>query len=459
MSDLLQVWYARSASQLVRYSETLSETPTPPTTAWTPAKLVRNKPRIRAADDPGYVDWESYYQAGDTSGGVVDIQAVLDRVPPGPSGHTYRCMSFPEGEFVYADFTNGFYDGVRVGNGGAVNVYALTGAGWDNTIIRPKANSATRDKGTTHATWGLAGQQITISRRPGAFVSNLALRGNPQSFGGKQLGYGGLVFETCPGGWSSVYLRGASPGWGNSPPAETFGINVYKTDDFTDVESEIDGRDDAGNRVCASPIGWNGSGGGSATSGLAVLRDKGANSTFVKNAKVLRSYYHHGIAGMPTIWLTENLYTEDCWSYSCGSGTGGQQGHGWNHEMWRGTITHVRPLLLTHGPQSAGVAPPAPLPNDPVTNNSGFHLNIQTTAPETQLGLVQILEPVWDKAWSGSGMFIISARDDYSGYPDTTHLGPGIVVVKNGVQLIGDTSHPGSGWSNKNPATTFAWID
>lgn len=442
MTALVQEWYFRTPTDLVRYSEPL----TPPPAQWTPAALVRNQPRIRAADSVDHVDWETFYVSGDTTtiGGTacVDMQAVCNRVPPGPTGHTLRTMSMPAGAFTINDFTNGYYDGLRLANGGATNVKSLHGAGWDNTEIRPRANSASRDKyraadGThTYAPRGIAGQLITISRAPGASITNLAIKGNPQQVTldgvALNLGYGGIVFSSCPGSVCSIYGRGMSPGWANSPPGETFGVSFYNSDDGTMTDSEIDGRDDAGTRVCASPVGWNGSGGGA---GLAVLAGGGSGATFVNRAKVIRTYAHHGLASMLTFWLTDTIYTEDYWGFSTGSGGSGLAGSGINHEMYRGTVTHVRPRLFVWNQNSAGIAPPFPLPNDPRTSNNQFHLSVNTTVPASQLGLFQVIEPVWDKAWPGSGPLIVNAPDLYAGYHNTVNDGPGFAVTKSGALL------------------------
>lgn len=446
---------------------------TPPPTAWDPSQTVRNKPRIRAADDPGYVDWETYYTSADRStvGGVsvVDIQAVCNRVPPGPTGHTMRAMSMPADSFVFNDFVNGYYDGLRLANGGAVNVYALSGSGFDNTIIRPRKNSATRDKyrtstgGHPYAPRGIAGNSIAISKAPGAFVENLSLKGDTQQVTldgvALDLGYNGLVFTDCPGSRCSAGLRGASPGWANNPPGETFGVAFSgSSHDSILIDFEIDGRDDAGNRVCASPFGWNGSGGGgTATDGTAVLANQGVGATFIRNAQVIRGLVDLGVAGMSTWWITDGIYTEDLWAFSTGSGGSGQTGHGLNHEMWRGNVKHVRPRLFIWNAESAGILPPPPLPNVPHTSNGGMHLSVTTTVPVDQLGTFQVIEPVWDKAWTGSGILLYRAPDLYSGYHNTANDGPAPVITKNGV-VLQEKNHPLSGWNTADPALYYAHI-
>ena len=84
-------------------------------------------------------------------------------------------------------------------------------------------------------------------------------------------------------------MAGASRGYSQRPPGETFGINVMRSPRVTISDCEVDGRDSAGHRVAASPIGWN-------------------NTT---DAKVYRTYCHHGVAGMLTFYNVTNIYTED----------------------------------------------------------------------------------------------------------------------------------------------------
>ncbi len=80
----------------------------------------------------GYVRWEDLYRSGDT------FQAVVNKVT------NNRILTLPEGTFTFRDFRNGYYDGIRVGDGTAAGCKGIVGSG-RNTIIRGVANTATRD--------------------------------------------------------------------------------------------------------------------------------------------------------------------------------------------------------------------------------------------------------------------------------------------------------------------------
>lgn len=469
---LVEAYFARTNTQLVRIG---LDSTVPPPTPWNPTKLVRNADRIRAADSVDHVDWETYYTIGDRTTirgtSVVDFQAVCNRVPPGPTGHVQRVMSLPADSFVFDGFNNGNNDGLRLANGGAVNVKSLHGSGFDNTEFRPLANSASRDTTATtnpaapppnlhpNDPYGLAGHQITISQAPGASITNMALRGSQQSITldnkALLLGYNGVRFVRCTGAVASLYGRGGSWGWASAPDGETFTI-AMNSDNGVVTDCEIDGRDDAGNRVGASPIGWNGSGGDT------VIPVNGAGSTPVINAKVFRTFAHHGRAGMLTFWLTDGGYTEDYWAFSTAIGSPYGSGSGINHEMIKGTWTHVRPVLAVHNANSAGQIMPVPMPyTDPTTGNAGFGMSIKTTFPGSTLGLFSILEAQWDKAWPGSGLFIANVGDSYRynsvNYHNTFNDGPGINFVKAGT-TYGRKEHPTSGWNTADPAAFYAWL-
>lgn len=356
---------------------------------------------------PEYVRWEDLYVTGDT------MQDTFNRVTPDAQGQS-RIMTLPEGEFVFSDFTNGFYEGFRLGKSGAEGCRGIVGSG-RGTVIRPKANTASRDKGGK-----IAGTQFTINSRPGAVLGNFAMHGTPQN----GLYYGGFTLDKSHDAQVyNLYLRGASPGYTNYPPGETFGMNIYLSDRVEVRDCEIDGRDDAGTRVCSSPIGWN----------------------VAKDARVLRTYAHHGRTGMLTFYKTINVYTEDYHSYSTATGGGNQSGAGINHEEANGVIRHIRPKLTLFGRWSSEVGH---------TDNNSGHITLQNTHED--MTDVQIIEPIHDRGPGSTGMFCTAM---YSGYTDghgnfqvaTTHP----KVVKNGITLTG-SNHPASGWGDKDPNLFFS---
>jgi len=418
---------------------------------WTPNDLVRNAPRPTG---PEYVRWEDYYQSSDTAAdGSIDMQAVFNRVPAGPTGYEKRIVTMPAGTFVFSGFDNGAtgMDGIALGSNGAATVRGIVGSGFDNTIIKPLANSATK-RASGAPTYGA---MINIRNMTSPKFANFRMTGTPQVLAGETLYGSGLVLNDCPTPDISLCLRGASPGYANFPPGETFGIAINRCNGAYLHDFDIDGRDAQGNRVCASPFGWNGSG------GLSVWQTGGTESQYVQDARVERGICIAGRCGMPTWWMTNGIQTVDLWSVSSGSGTGDQSGSGFNHEMYGSKpVTHIRPVLLCWGPQNAGKTLPAPLPNLATTNNAGFTTGLHTVYGLQSGGLpgqVSFIEPLWDKTFSGTGTFIAAMYDHWEGITANRARLRDPIIVKNGVTLT-PRHHPTTGWNQGNPATEYAQI-
>lgn len=352
---------------------------------------------------PEYVRYEDLYVKGDS------LQAVVNRVT------NRRILTLPEGTFTFRDFTEGYYDGIRIGTGKAAGCRGIVGSG-RNTIIRGVANTASRDKGGS-----IAGNQITIASQPNAVLANFSVLGNPQN----GLYFTGIVVYKCPdANVSNLYLRGASRGYSNSPPGETFGINIFNSDRATISDCEVDGRDDDGVPVGASPIGWNS----------------------CSDAKVYRTYCHDGKAGMLTFWETTNVYTEDYKCFNTASGSGQLSGHGINHEQSRGTITHVRPNLRLNGRYS----------QSPTANaNSGIHMTLCNV--DTDVPAFTVIEPVYDHGPSKTDMFCIAAYNGYTIYGRTNQCKSTPKVTRNGATLKA-SNHPDAGWGDKDSSQYFGVI-
>src|SRR3954469_7101415 len=75
---------------------------------WTPARIV---PQLRPSG-PGYVRWESLYRTGDT------LRDVVYRVPLDSDGQP-QALTLPGGLFEINGFNDGYFDGIRIGQGGA----------------------------------------------------------------------------------------------------------------------------------------------------------------------------------------------------------------------------------------------------------------------------------------------------------------------------------------------------
>jgi hypothetical protein len=350
----------------------------------------------------GYVRYEDLYRSGDS------LQAVVNKV----TGN--RVLTLPAGTFLLSNFRNGEHEGVRIGTDSASGCRGIAGSGRD-TIIRMRANVG------TNLGNNFAGNQMVISSKSGALLTNFSLRGNPQN----GLLHAGIVVSNSPNAEvSNLYLRGASRGTSQSPPGETFGINVMRSDGVTIKDCEVDGRDDAGMRVAASPIGFN----------------------FASNVKVLRTYVHHGVASMLTFYKTNNIYTEDFSAFSTSSGPGGQSGHGINHEQSAGTIRHVRPRLFVNGVYSKVAGS---------TGSTGLHMALANT--ETDVTSFTVVEPTFDLGPSRTGMFCIQISDGYTvaGVRNKVRTSPRI--IRNGVTLS-RSDHPHAGWGDKDPMRHFAII-
>lgn len=347
----------------------------------------------------GYSRYEDLYKSGDT------LQSVLNRVTAN------NVLTLPEGQFTFRDFKSGYYDGIRVGT----NCKGIAGSG-RNTVISGVANTATRDKGGK-----IAGTQLTIANKSGAVLTNFTLKGSPQN----GLYYGGITVNNCADAvLSNLYLRGGSRGYSQHPPGETFGINVMRSPRVTISDTEIDGRDDGGVRVAASPIGWN-------------------NTT---DAKLYRVYAHHGLCGMTSFYEVTNIYTEDYRCFSTSTGSGDMTGSGMNHEQSQGVIKHVRPQLAINGMYS-GTADR--------TQSNGFHMSYANTRQD--LTNVQVVEPVWDKNIGSTGMIVLSIRDGYTIAGQKNKIKTPPKITKSGVTLV-RSDHPTSGWADKDAKKYFAWV-
>lgn len=371
---------------------------------------------------PGYVRWEDIYVTGDT------MQQTFNRVPLDANGQK-QIVTFPEGLFEYNGFNEGYYEGFRIGgpDGHAGGVKGIWGSG-RNTIFRPKANTANRQ-----LPGNIAGDQFGFNRVDNAVLKNFALHGTPQN----GLYYTGIkMYMSHNLEIDNLYLRGASPGYSNYPPGETFGLNIFQCTDALVQNCEIDGRDANGNRSSSSPLGWNGTGA------------PGAAGNLSKNATVKNVYAHHSIAGMLTFWQTLNVYTEDYYSYSNGSGSGSLSGAGINHEESNGVIRHIRPKLYLTGYKSTEPGH---------TQNNSSHMTMQnTTADMTD---VQVIEPEFDTSHSPTGMFCVSQYEHYTnkttGATDKVESRPKIIY--KGVQLQAK-DHPAKGWGDWPRDQYFAVI-
>ena len=397
----------------------------------------------------GFVTWESL-----VSGAVANAQKASPQTPvvltatfmKSITGN--KVLTLPNGIF---EAENGFSNYVNdnmigIGSGYAEGLRGIAGSGSHSTPGPSGAETILRMHGTLTGSPGQTpqGNLIIANHVTDPYFAGFSLEGVQTR--GDNVFHTGIMLNTCSGTpvIERMYLRDASPGYGNSPPGETFGINVYKTPNAVVRDTEIDGRDLAGNRTCASPIGWNN-----------VVND-------TSTVNVQRVYTHHGLAGMLTFWETTNLITEDYYTYSWSSGTGALSGSGINHEQSGGRIRHVRPRLFVNGAKS----------NGPIVGSYGHPARDDTTATmssgatfSVQSGLTdagadfEISEPQWDNTLGTSGIICMASYDSYALGQDVSSAPKISLKDQSGASyLLTKIDHPNPGWNTADPKLDYAWI-
>jgi Ca-dependent carbohydrate-binding module xylan-binding len=396
-----------------------------------------------------YVTWESL--VGTTA---ANAQAAAPQTPviltatfmKSITGN--KILSLPKGIF---EAENGFSHYVNdnmigIGKGYATGLRGIVGSGSHSTPGSGGAETIVRMHGTVTGTAGQGpqGNLIIANGVVDPYFGGFSLVGNQTR--GDNVFHAGIMLNTCTGTpvIERMYLKDASPGYGNSPPGETFGINVYKTPNAVIRDTEIDGRDFAGNRTSASPIGWN-----------SVVND-------TSTVNVQRVYTHHGLTGMLTFWQTTNLITEDYYTYSWSSGTGALSGSGINHEQSGGRIRHIRPRLFLNGAKSSGPVRGAyghpASDTTPKTASNGSTFGLASGLSDAGADF-EMWYPQFDNTLGSSGLICMASYDGYAlGQAIVT---PPKVYLSNSAGVdyqLNKVDHPNAGWSSADPLTTFAWI-
>jgi hypothetical protein len=389
---------------------------------WTKAKLLTPPPRSGSSIiDPSSgrrwdtVRYEDLYRLGDS------LQQTLNRCTGG------RVVTFPAGVFEFSGFTQGWYDGIRIGSGGASGCRGIAGSG-RSTIFQMKAGTGSMPNSSSRRLIS-----VDLVRQGAAYFGNFQLRGTDQPLDR----WAGLNVDNSPGSvveW--IYCNGASRGYMNRPPGETMAIMVNRSDSTTVRDCEVDARHPVTRaRWGSSPIGWNGSWDG-----------------YARNAKVERSYVHHSLAGMTTFWLTDGVTMNNFHSFSCGSGTGERSGSQINLEEVTGSVRLTYPRLFANGDWYRQTQWPA----DPTaTQNNGFAFG-QACTTTSQSDLI-CLEPRFDLNVNG-----LMTTCAYTNYTSTAGVKNKIVtppvIIKNGRSLVGH-DHKTSGWQSRaTPDTDFTWV-
>jgi hypothetical protein len=352
-----------------------------------------SQPALAAATNrptgTGYVRYEDLYRSGRT------LQQVIQAVPSG------NVLTFPEGQFTFRDFTSpvGYYDGIRI----TPNCRGLIGSG-RNTVFSMVANSSSKAKSVPAQ--GSGGSNpctlMKIANVDNAVLQNFSLIGTPQGHL-----YNGLAVTKGKNALlSGLYLQGASPGDSHSPPGETAGIGVNGATGTVLRDSEIDGRDASGRRLCAAPMNW----------------------VSCTNVSVENVYAHHAYASGCTFYNCVNISTTDLRSEYNGTGSGRTNGSAINHEDVSGTIRHTRPTLII----------------DCASGNTGMHITLQNGVQDVRG--ITITDVTHDAGPSASGCFSVmssSAYKDPSGRPQKQTSKP--TVTRQGVTLTPVDSKSGTG--------------
>lgn len=387
-----------------------------------------------------YIQWEDQ-----VSPAVAAAQVASPNVPviltaaflKGLTGN--KILTFPAGEFWFQAGVTNYQTAssnwccVGVGAGYATGLRGFAGSGSKST---PGIGGAeTRFRPEIALGSGFF-NMITANRPTAAYFGGFSLYG--KQVRGDGVYHSGIVITQSTNALvENVYCRNVSPGYANFPPGETFGINFNQSVNATIREVEVDGRDIAGARTGASPIGWN-----------------GPDNLAPQFAKLYRCFGHHGLTGMLTYWQTREVYTEDWYCYSTGSGAGDLRGSGINHEQSGGTIYHKRPVLYLASPKSDWIDK---------TPNNGMHFGNNTVVDDAGATMT-LEEPLWDfQANMSTNMLAMSSRLGYAvttpgyvGRVGRDYMLTGPTVIKNGVTLNW-IQQPASNWTNQNPATTAAW--
>ena len=278
-----------------------------------------------------------YYAIEDLGVGL-DLRAAFAAVGaqsgtiPGVGG---KALTLPIGVFVVDGFSQSSdYLGVLT----PTNV-GLIGSG-PNTVIQVNPNSITAHQA---ATWvppptplGTT-NQLNVILFPSATVpitiAQFRVQGTSQRVGGTGTNYtyNGLRTNNCVGPvLTDLWVKGI-PGFLNSPPGETFGINIYRGSGAILTRVETDGRDldgsiqgIAGAKIGAAGIGLN-------TTSNTSLTDCWTHHTG----------FSHGLAIYQSPDTTTTRHRAEYCGTGNGSGaTGGTVGVGLNCEQSNRSIHH-----------------------------------------------------------------------------------------------------------------------
>lgn len=293
------------------------------------------------------VRYEDLYVNGDT------LQQTINRTPAG------KLLTFPAGVFEFSDF-NGSDGSGNVGITIPTGILGIAGSGrgsltgGEGTIFRMRPNSSTKASRVPAQSVPNSTNQLylmKVSNSTDQIFQHFHLEGTEQGHY-----YNGFMLMQCTRPvLSDLFVNGHAGNW-NSPPGETFGINVFRGSGMIGNRVECDGRRADGVRYGASPFGYN-------STSDSTLND---------------CYMHHSSAGMFTYWQTVNCVSNNLRCEYQGVGSSPTYGHGINHER-SGNITHNNPKIIIDRP----------------AGNMGYHVTWNNDQ-SAYAGFLKIVNPTWD---------------------------------------------------------------
>lgn len=372
------------------------------------------------------------FNVGAATPPLPDMPTVdLASLAPAPGEHlgdilarlkSFQRVRLPQGTFWIIDdaMTNNY------------SIYAPNNTGWagageDQTILRVKANSYTRKAARPKQ----AGAGLRIGPNGGASgvartISDLTIIGAPQAGDdGLPMFTGGYINYYGRGEvWRNVKVKGLNYGGGNSPSTgETFAINMFHDVDSRFYNVEVDGRDETGKMVTASPIGFNNS-----------INSYLENCSFHHTLFSGPTWSYAGTTASPSRTVTtKKIRVEQCANHP-NVGSGGRFS-GLNHEHVMGKILHDNPDIILDQP---GLW-------------DSNHISLGTNLADNKE--VEIRNPNWhglSPKWA-NGAFVVSMWGNQVTPPAVKNSDGSLkqAVIVKGQNPV---------WQNINPLTQYACI-
>ena len=274
--------------------------------------------------------------------GVANLQAGIDKVATYSAGaNGQKTLTLPNGVFEANSYPqpsdlNPAYLGFLVPSG-----VSIVGSG-PGTVLQVKPNTVTAAQASKWASpstpSGSNYALATILFNGGSpQLGQFTLRGTSQKIDGtgNQVYYNGMNVRSAVNAVLTDIWVDSVPGHLNSPPGETFGLNIFKCSGTQLTRVEVDGTDKSGTRgipatqkISAAGIGINNS-----------------TNTTADDCYVHDTGFSHGIA----IYQSNTVITNQFKAINCGTGSasgggGGTSGDGINVEQSTDTHHHYPTL-------------------------------------------------------------------------------------------------------------------